>query len=363
MPVILTPEQRDFVCTLNRGTRTKHKQTGGGVAGTGKTTTIRELKRLNPKAAVCAFTGKAAHVLRRKGIPASTIHSLIYKTEEIERIDSNGKRWKETVFVLKAPWKIEAPLFIVDEASMVTKKLHDDLLSFNRPVIFVGDHGQLPPVGDDFNLMECPDIRLETVHRNAGEIAHFANFIREGDAPVDWSRHPLCSGAAVRFFQLHELVELADEPDADQMICAFNKTRIWLNKFARECLGYTENRPVVGDRVMCLQNNVVDYGIFNGMQGTIAALWPNDEMVFDVGDREIRVPFLPEQFNNPERPKFSRSKRMPFDYCYCVTAHKAQGDEWSSVMVFEEKCPGWEHTRWAYTAASRAKKQLTWIPG
>jgi ATP-dependent exoDNAse (exonuclease V) alpha subunit len=50
----------------------------------------------------------------------------------------------------------------------------------------------------------------------------------------------------------------------------------------------------------------------------------------------------------------------PFDYAYCITCHKAQGDEWDYVMVIEERCKHWNHWRWAYTAASRAKHRLYW---
>jgi hypothetical protein len=50
----------------------------------------------------------------------------------------------------------------------------------------------------------------------------------------------------------------------------------------------------------------------------------------------------------------------PFDYAYCITAHKSQGDEWDDVLVIEQVCKNWSHKRWAYTAASRAKKKLRW---
>lgn len=50
-----------------------------GYAGTGKTTLARiALERLGVRFAAATLTGKAAHVLRRRGVPAGTIHSLIY---------------------------------------------------------------------------------------------------------------------------------------------------------------------------------------------------------------------------------------------------------------------------------------------
>jgi len=59
-----------------------------GFAGTGKTTLAKHLAE-NVKGTVlfCAYTGKAAHVLREKGCPdASTIHSLIYLPREKSRL-------------------------------------------------------------------------------------------------------------------------------------------------------------------------------------------------------------------------------------------------------------------------------------
>jgi hypothetical protein len=69
----------------------KGVQTLGGYAGTGKTTVIRTLKTYLPEFAVCAYTGKAANVLRMKGVSASTIHSLIYHPVEREWRDPEGR--------------------------------------------------------------------------------------------------------------------------------------------------------------------------------------------------------------------------------------------------------------------------------
>jgi ATP-dependent exoDNAse (exonuclease V) alpha subunit len=84
------------------------------------------------------------------------------------------------------------------------------------------------------------------------------------------------------------------------------------------------------------------------------------------------VPYIPEQFNNPVKlnakevyqSRFDpKHMCLPFDYCYAVTCHKSQEDEGDTVMLAEEYCSLWERARWAYTAASRAKKRLIWIMG
>src|SRR4029453_17072591 len=78
-----------------------------GYAGTGKTTITRHaiaelgldtMSRCSQGAGgvlYAAFTGKAALVMTRKGTPASTIHSLIYRVseatpEEIARIEQEA---------------------------------------------------------------------------------------------------------------------------------------------------------------------------------------------------------------------------------------------------------------------------------
>ncbi|QQR51863.1 AAA family ATPase [bacterium] len=138
----------------------------GGYAGTGKTTLIGYLRQAlgdldeSAKVGFCAYTGKAARVLAaklrdtsavRRGDSVGTLHSLIYDAE-----DAGGGtvRW-----VRKD--KLDRNLIIVDEASMVDESIWNDLLAFGIPVLAVGDHGQLPPVGSSFNLMAAPHVKLE----------------------------------------------------------------------------------------------------------------------------------------------------------------------------------------------------------
>jgi exodeoxyribonuclease-5 len=358
--VSLSREQRAAVDLL-LSRQSRQIQTLGGYAGTGKTTVIKTLKNALQGWAVAAFTGKAANVLRRKGISsASTIHSLIYKPHTVQKIDGKGRIHEFVEFQPKAPSELLCKGFIIDEASMVSREIHEALMAYNRPIIYVGDHGQLEPVSAErgFNLMAKPDITLQTIHRNAGEIAHFANFIREGNAARDWEGNPLCSGEAVQFVSLDDLDKFG-EPD--QIIVAFNHSRVHLNEQYRDVLGFPAHRPVKGDRIMCLQNDRVR-GLYNGQQGTIGAI-ASDEIEFVTDDDVINVRYLPEVFNSP-KPSRERDRqgRIPFDYCYAITCHKAQGDEWPSVLVFEQHCRFWDHNRWAYTAASRARERLYWLP-
>jgi exodeoxyribonuclease-5 len=147
--------------------------------------------------------------------------------------------------------------------------------------------------------------------------------------------------------------------DADQVICAFNKTRVALNKRIRSLLGRTE-LVEVGDRIICLRNSK-RVGLFNGMQGVVTRVGDREHLDFtdDDGRAFQDVPFDPRQFGKLTY-EYSTDARHPFDFAYAVTAHKAQGSEWPRVLVQEQFCSGWEHKRWTYTAARRAQETLTW---
>ncbi len=398
--VRLSDEQSAVVDQLLRFP--KQVQSLGGFAGTGKSTIVRELQRRLPDFAVCAYTGKAANNLRRRGVEsARTIHSLIYAVHEsrtptgvvnqcstcsgsgrqasdygesiCEQCGGAGKVDEETVRLHWEP-RTKDELgetiggFLVDEASMVGRRINDDLLSYGLPVIYVGDHGQLPPVADDaMDLMQNPDYRLEKIHRNAGLIARFADHLRRGEPAESWifKSYPGEKGT-VQVVKYDDLDHVEVVPD--QLICAYNKTRVQMNRACRARLGLDPDRPVAGDRVMCLKNDR-NRGLFNGMQGRILSVNPSrNSMLFETEGMPGTilsqwVDYLPEQFDSEKRLDLDYGDRMPFDYAYCVTCHKAQGDEWGRVMVFEQRCRLWDHDRWAYTAASRAKDQLVWVTG
>lgn len=340
----LSPEQRNILREVIKFK--KPVQTIGGLAGTGKSTLVSHLIKILPDFAVCSFTGKAASILRRKGVSASTIHSLIYRTFEDEEGHSHFQ------LLDKLPCKG----LIVDEASMINGDLFHDLNSFGLPIIFVGDHGQLEPIGDDINLMKNPDFRLETIHRNAGEIAQFANYIRQGYNP---STFPT-TGEKVVFVTKQQAEGLLLK--VDQIICGFNKSRVVLNQRVRKQLKRPD-WPVAGDKVICLRNNH-DEGLFNGMQGKISRIWKGtNRMLFDTDEGVFDIYFDPSQFNR-DKYDFSYHKEdpNPFDYANAITAHKSQGDQFPVILGIEQKSPMWDQRRWNYTVASRAESKLYWLP-
>ena len=106
-----------------------------GYAGTGKTTllkhTVTETLGLVPEesAAFVTPTGKAATVLIRGGIAATTLHRLIYQSipEEVE-IELNGKKVKIEKLSFKRRENIDKSikLIVLDEASMVSDGVLSD---------------------------------------------------------------------------------------------------------------------------------------------------------------------------------------------------------------------------------------------
>lgn len=195
----LTKEQRNIHDAVIDGIKHKQTQTVGGYAGTGKSVLLGKIyERLTEKgifAQVAAPTGKAADVLNRKGLPAATLHSLLYR---LFRIDSkkhkrelpDGKE-EEYEVVERFHWQrrndLVANVLLVDESSMISHQMYADLMATDIPCVFFGDHGQLPPVEQSsVNVMAAPDYRLETVHRNAGPIALFCQWVRAGNKPTHY---------------------------------------------------------------------------------------------------------------------------------------------------------------------------------
>ncbi len=363
---------------------TDHKQfvTLGGYAGTGKTTLIAILRKLlfkqNPKlkVAFAAFTGKAARVLKNylqghevlyKGDSVGTIHSLIYSVIENERHEIIGWKRKE---------EIKADLIIIDEASMVDYKIWQDLLSYDVPILAVGDHGQLPPVNGQFNLMEKPEIKLEEIHRQVADnpiIKLSIEARKYGQIKVG------NYGKGVRKLakndpESQEIIEnyLQQYNQETLILCGYNNTRIKLNNYLRNILGFDSPLPQAGDRIICLRNNQ-QKGIFNGMLGTLQRIISKDEnfydlkILFDDEEQFFEGLAVKKQFGSSSALNFTRENRALtlqadlFDFAYALTVHKAQGSQATRVILFEERfkqMSDLDWRRWLYTAVTRAEEEL-----
>ena len=326
----------------------------GGYAGTGKTTIVNfivdDLKLEEQDIKYVAYTGKAAMVLRKKGLPATTIHGLIYRP----RIDDQGK----VTFCRRAFVELEkVKLIICDESSMVSGTIKLDLESYGIPVLYIGDHFQLPPVSkDQANLMLNPDYRLETIHRQAMDnpIIRLAHSIRIGE-DIGYGRHgDTCF--VIPWFRVADEFLLS----ADQVICGFNNTRRKLNEEIRGLLGFKGDLPAPGDKLICLKNNN-EMGLVNGMLGTCGSYDSIGKYLDFTNDDGIHYECLDidDQVFLGGQVYYQRGIEQ-FDFGYALTCHKFQGSEAPKIMVFEELFGNDEemHRRWRYTAYTRASEKL-----
>lgn len=334
-----------------------------GYAGTGKTTIAAGLiASSNLRVCVATYTGKAASVLRKKGVwQAQTIHSLIY--EPIP--DSEPVRFRRAMTSdLSA-----ADLLIIDECSMVGDDIADDLRSYDRKILVLGDPGQLPPIrgGGAFTNRE-PDAFLSEIHRQAAgsPVLRLATMARQGLAA------PLSNGPDATVAPLTMTRALAAE---GQLICGTHRARWAVTREIRKRDGRTGIVPNVGERVICCRNDR-DLGIYNGMLGSVVEVlddggnsWNgNFTAMIQMDDhaQEIEATIEPTLFRehyegrNSETPRRYQRGVSLFDFGYVLTAHKAQGSEFPDVTVIDDSEAFRENRhRWLYTALTRASERVT----
>ncbi|MBK3397514.1 MULTISPECIES: AAA family ATPase [Methylobacterium] len=334
-----------------------------GFAGTGKTTLAKRLAEdVDGGVLFCAYTGKAASVMRARGcLDASTIHSLIYRTRE----DTEGG----PAFTLNRTGPVsKAALVVIDECSMVDGDLGNDLLSFDTPVLVLGDPAQLPPVkGGGFFTEAEPDVMLTEVHRQAADnpIVRLAMTVREGGR-LEFGTYG--DSRVIPRRAIDPQTVLA----ADQVLVGMNRTRRLYNGRIRELIGHVDPMPAVGEKLVCLRNDRTK-GLLNGSTWTVQALRaaprpdlvrldvvPEDDPAVRRKPQDIRVLRSVIAGSDEEVPAILRRETEEFTYGYALTVHKAQGSQWDKVVLFDESYAFREHrARWLYTALTRAADAIT----
>lgn len=379
-----------------------------GYAGVGKTITIEAtvadlILPTGDRANIAygAYTGKAALVMQRAGVPAKTIHSLIYVPIFPDRAFCN--ELKKELVVARAGKPRNAPLIkslaeqlreasvisyelntaspinmcdlvVLDECSMVNDELLQDLLGFGKPMLVLGDPGQLPPIKGTGALISVkPNVMLTKIHRQALEnpIINLSMRARQG-LSIPQGEYGTSSHVSVREVSSDEFKAF------DQILVGKNKTRRAINQRMRQILGFASISPVFpaeGDKLICLRNNKT-LGLLNGLLCTVKdvvdeydttleiVICTEDNPDHEMGVRISKAYF--EEYNKPgtlDAMDWHDFRNMQeFDYGYAITVHKSQGSQWDHVGFFDDRMLSWnkkQRQRWLYTGITRAVESIT----
>lgn len=386
----------------------------GGYAGSGKSTLLgllaAEFQRQNLVVAYACFTGRAASVLSRKlseaglrrltsksysdadikgggskwytsdynSIFCGTLHRLLYKAIVNERDELLG-------FTKRSELDRKYDLLVVDEASMVSDEMLQDLQRHQVPILAVGDHGQLPPVAASGVLMQNPDVRLEKIHRQAldSPIIRFAHHLRETGRieTQGWDDRIAFRPQSELKRILRQAYAEASSPMDVGVLCWTNRRRVQLNSMIRSARG-CEKTPKAGEVLVCLKNYPP---VYNGMRGVLAQDVMRDErkpwllwgsIAFpEEGIGQNVYSLCEPQFFRPETLKDIDQLRALgveadrlaeggslMDFGYCLSVHKSQGSQFQHVIWYVDRpvMPRSEEWRkFSYTAATRAQHKLT----
>ena len=355
-----------------------------GPAGSGKTTTLRELcKNLDihgVKYAVTSLTGKA--VVRAKeiggmGERASTMHRMLFGSSQNKEFD----------------------YLIIDEATMVNNELmYDFLMMFKHkyPILLIGDVNQLQPISwgsyfsSTINSRSVITTRLTNIHRVITQDGYQDGIIKNSCAIANWPDGEMYVFHKTSNFQttdcqaveIGSIVTSLKDIGVDKMkitiICPYVRGYgvTELNQYCQLIWNYGNKmieRPdgtrwIVGDRVMMLKNNY-DVDVCNGQEG----------MIIDVSETNVTVnfPFIKKEADDlvteTEKCRLSHTgtatvegvvmqsydKLVIYDFktdwnrassrdkdsdtsldisnitlSYVIGVHKSQGSEWPYVIYY-----------------------------
>jgi exodeoxyribonuclease-5 len=259
---------------------------------------------------------------------------------------------------------------------MVDEIMAGDLLAFGRPVLCVGDPGQLPPIkGEKAPFVAThPDAMLTEIHRQArGSL-----IIRAATAAREGRVIPHGDFGVVRKVPPHRL-SAEELLAADQVIVGTHTRRRELNNQMRAAAGFTASLPSGDDeKIICLRNQH-GLGLFNGQFLALAECNGAGRLSFEaeittedgdnVGPQLVYRGYFDDHIEfdreREQRDAWDRRRLIEADWGYAITAHKAQGSGWPAVVVFDDGFGSWKSDggklarQWLYTACSRATERLT----
>ncbi|HEX3035998.1 MAG TPA: ATP-dependent RecD-like DNA helicase [Thermodesulfobacteriota bacterium] len=345
--------------------------TGG--PGVGKTTIINAIVRIfsakKLKMELCAPTGRAAkRISEITGGTAKTIHRLL----EYAPGEGGFKRNQQD--------PLDADVMIVDEASMVDVVLMHHLLKAigkGSSLILVGDVDQLPPVGPGNALSDIissgmvPVIRLTEIFRQARESAIITNshLINKGKFPVIRGSRDfyfieketpeealativeLVSEEIPSRFQLDPMNDIQVLTPMNRGVLGAGNLNIELQRVLNSGKGNFIQKGArafyIEDKVMQIRNNY-DKEVFNGDIGKIIEI--------DREEQEVRIKFDSGIID------YDFSDLDEIVLAYGATVHKAQGSEYSCVvMPIHTTHFSMLKRNLLYTAVTRAKRLFVMV--
>ena len=343
-----------------------------GPPGTGKTWIIKlffdKHGIRDDEYITCAYSGKAANVLAMNGLPAKTIHSLIYNVEYVPKLDAaTGKIKNVLTFVKKEHLDKDYKYIVVDELSMVPDNIMEDLLSFGIPIIGMGDINQLPPVFGYGSYIEKPDFVLHEIMRQAWDspIIKLSQYVLQGQHLSYGSYGNNCN-------VLHTMPVTTNLFNYDCILCNRNATRMLVNDIFRHNLTRYAKKGVlaIGDKLVCKQNcwdrNLDGMYLTNGTVGYVEYI--DDE---NTDGTKITIGFKPDYIiddryydqlaisrkylENGTEMMFNHNV-IKFDYAYALTVHSAQGSQYNRVLYIDDGFSGDREIKkkLKYTAITRA---------
>lgn len=378
-----------------------------GYAGTGKTSSLRMIADSYGYPTILAPTGKAAvRVGESTGLGASTIHRWLYTADTDP--ETGGP-----VFVLKDVWDFidfRGKLIVVDEASMVDKKVWTDLnYVANKArfhILLVGDTAQLPPVTKDkseyFNTLDTVTRyrhHLSEIHRQAlGSPIIKASMILRSRRPYYDAMGLLTPVPASKLIET--MMETRNAGGVT--ICHTNRRRHWLNNKIREYKCYGEAIED-GEPLLVLQNQyaidhyngeIVDFNRWS-VQPTLNQVVSDrytvstKEMNFGVGLVDgSRVMLSPEEINGStegsgiglwairKHAKYAydtialceEDKAPPYLHCnygYALSIHKMQGSQAKEILLVldgsMDRMNTVERSKLLYTAVTRGENVVRYV--
>ena len=351
--------------------------TGG--PGTGKTTIIKaitdlykDINKLSDSAlkndiVFLAPTGRASkRISEQVGYPSYTIHRFL--------------KWQKesNTFMINEENKSDVKFVIVDEASMLDTNIFYNLLlglKSNIKLLLIGDINQLPSVGAGQVLKDLiesdiiPTVYLKKIYRreNGSYINIFASdIINSGIDFSIFNETPELTFVETDSKNLKDvlkdfIVTYKDMSIYDIQVLApiykgengiddlnifikniLNEKDLLKNEISSKDITYREK-----DKVIHLVNSP-ENNVFNGDIGEIIRIDPGKKEVIIDFDNNI-VLYKQKDFDN-------------FRLAYTISVHKAQGSEFSVVIVpVLNTYNGMLYKKLIYTAVTRAKEKLILI--